>query len=70
MDGHQEGVFARSSLAAQQGELVDRLMAKIADLEAKLYKQELQLDDLIPAGRGERGACTHMRLHASACCWI
>ena len=50
---HAEGVFSRPS--AQHGQLVDRLMAKIADLEAKLYQQELQHGgDLIPAGRGER----------------
>lgn len=52
-----EGVFSRpqanSSEKNFQGELVDRLLAKIADLESKLYERELEGKDLIPALRGE-----------------
>ena len=49
---HVEGVFERprpASVNANQGELVDRLMAKIAELEATLYERELAGGALIRA---------------------
>ena len=52
----QEGVFERprpASVNSHQGELVDRLMAKIAELEAKLYARDLAGGgDLIRAVHG------------------
>lgn len=51
-----EGVFHRSDAGSSdrtsQGELVDRLLAKIANLESKLYERELGGHDLIPAMHG------------------
>jgi hypothetical protein len=56
MSTQEEGVFERPKLAGQDGsnqaELVDRLMAKIAELEVKLYERDLSPKDTIPAVRG------------------
>jgi hypothetical protein len=51
-----EGVFVRQDATAQ-GELVDRLMAKIAELETKLYERDLASNQqqLIPAATCKPG---------------
>jgi hypothetical protein len=64
MEEVAEGVFTRhpdGPAQDGQGELVQRLMEKIATLEAQLYEHELRSGDLIPAGRGA-GACMRAML--------
>jgi hypothetical protein len=51
----QEGVFYRRAASPDnmaQGELVDRLMAKIAELESRLYERDLEAASSIPAIKG------------------
>jgi hypothetical protein len=51
----QEGVFYRRAASPEnmaKGELVDRLMAKIAELESRLYERDLEAASSIPAIKG------------------
>lgn len=49
--------------AREQGELVDRLMARITELESKLYDNELRDPNqfTIPAIHGERSCSNGIR---------
>ena len=73
MYAKEEGVFQRPRASCQdesnQGELVDRLMAKIAELEVKLYEKDLSAKDTIPAVRGASTLIRHvLKLHVGLQC--